>query len=301
VSLSPDPPGKFAPELWFSRGEKYLPCDLFFNGQDIRNNKESYDKLSGAEKKRNLLCYYRIVEGQEYVAYEYWYYYAYNEYPLIPGKISWLRRLLHSRFEPTLADNHEHDLEYAIIYVEKSSGKPKVLCLNQHFWHNFVVIDAGVPPIKAELGGHGMFCTPKGWEKWEEGGEKMTPEPKVDLEALRSQFVSAERSDLLDPSGKLIGTNYDPLEIGKVSAPTIPWVRTSEYYFPEASVLGKVHRVKGTPFPSYSQEIPSPIERLGSISLPHSAETLESNIHLARRLNLLGPKEEDILKRFRQL
>ena len=37
---------KFAPELAFSKNERYLPCELFLAGRDIRGNKKSYEKLS---------------------------------------------------------------------------------------------------------------------------------------------------------------------------------------------------------------------------------------------------------------
>jgi hypothetical protein len=115
---------KYAPKISFSDGEPYFPCDLFFNGSDIVNNKEEYERRSDNEKEDLITCYYHIVESTKYVAYQYWYYYVYNEYS--------------GGWTGGMPDTHDHDIEYAIVYVDKTSDTPVAMALNQHHWRNWV-------------------------------------------------------------------------------------------------------------------------------------------------------------------
>jgi hypothetical protein len=56
---------QYAPEIQFSKGERYFPCPVFFSGSDIINNKEAYDRLTKKRKKELISCYYHIVEDQK--------------------------------------------------------------------------------------------------------------------------------------------------------------------------------------------------------------------------------------------
>ncbi len=134
---------KFAPEISFSKGERYYPCDLFFAGNDIVRNRNEYEALPQNKKEELITCYYHIVESKTHVAYQYWYYYAYNDYS--------------GGWTLGTPDTHDHDMEFAIVYVDKSSGSPLVMALNQHHWLNWVWNPNLEMPIFAKEGGHGMF------------------------------------------------------------------------------------------------------------------------------------------------
>jgi hypothetical protein len=253
---------RFAPKLKFSSGEKYFPCDLFFGGKDIKQNKRKYLLLDEHERSRKICCYFHVVQGAMFDAYEYWYYYAFNEYLLIP--------------RTPIADNHDHDLEYAIVFVNKKNDRPEHLLLNQHFWQNHVPLNGTIPAVFVEKGGHGMFVERKASYKWQPDGDELTPEPKKDTETLRAQVVSAEPRDIIDGKEKLIGEDYDQLKIGKLWGPSTPWSRPPVYYLPIAEILEKVRPDLGEPGLFELRMVqPKPI------SLPYTEPTLEENVRLA--------------------
>jgi hypothetical protein len=212
-----------APTLIYSKGEKYYPCDLFFSGEDVVNNKQKYDekfdKLETPKKLEDACCYYHVTEGKSYTALQYWYYYANNFYP---------------------RDNHEHDFECVKIFVSKKTGLPSYVNCNIHFFNKVVPLkDGKIPDIKVDVGSHAMLPDIDGlklpFHNWIWHGVKdakhRTP-PKKDMEDLR-QEVMVNTDQVMDSGFKIIGDDYDLL--GRFSAPIMPWVRI-EYYFPENSL-----------------------------------------------------------------
>ena len=207
---------KFAPELAFSSEEKYFPCPLFFNGAQIVGNKRAYDALPDSRKEHMISCYCNIVETQAYTAYEYWYYYVYNDYS--------------GGYTGLLPDRHDHDMEFALVYVNNSSGQPEAMALNQHHWINWVWGSNLELRIFAEEGGHGMFRVKKPLDSWKEGGLKIKVEPKETVESLRASFITPEPADLIDEDGAIKGESAN--FIGMWAKPKFPWIRIREYSLP---------------------------------------------------------------------
>jgi len=222
----PDKVEQYAPTLIFSKGEKYFPCDMFFSGKKVVENKQEYDKLSEQEKLEKILCYYHINIGQEFIVYQYWYYYAHNPY-----RILW-----------SIDNNHEHDFECFKLFVGKESTKPEYFTCNIHNDRELTKIKNGkIPIIQVELGGHGLYPEAKS-KPWYWIGEKdhnktLKIKPLSSLnscENLRLE-VSKKPFDVIDKKFKIIGSDYSI--IGKGNAPTMPWIRW-EYYLPEMTLLG---------------------------------------------------------------
>jgi hypothetical protein len=272
---------KFAPELSFSKNERYFPCELFLAGRDIRSNKKAYERLSENEKLRAVRCYFHVVRGDSHDAYEYWYYYAFNEYVLVPPLL--------------ISDNHDHDFEYVIVFVNKRTNRPEFLCLNQHYWHNFLRLDGTIPTICVEKGGHGLFVENKPTNKWTKGGHKLRPMPRTSLEELRRNFLEPEPHDMIDGGNKLIGENYDPLRIGKFFGPTTPWSRTKVYHLPITEILREVLPSLRM-YPMLAPGLPS----VQTISLPYSEPTLEENVQLAIKEKLGTPENYDTILKARR-
>lgn len=196
----------------FSKDERYLPCSLFFAGENIVENREQYEKLTDDQKLDRLSCYYHVAEGQRYTVYQYWYYYAYNQYRL---------------------DDHEHDFECLKVFVGKRTGRPEIITCNIHSWREIAEVNGEVPEIKVEEGGHGLFYKKHRLWKWSPG-LKLRIQPSESCEALRGMMMpSAPR--LMDKNLKLIGNDYGGF--GKRWAPQVPWARW-EYYLPEETLHG---------------------------------------------------------------
>lgn len=229
---------KYAPTLAFSKGEKYFPCNLFFKGNNIIENKQKYDKLEKSQKDDEVCCYYHVNKGQKHTVYQYWYYYAYNEYALAPG----------------LRDNHEHDFECFKVFVDKKSGQPKIITCNIHFFREITPIDGEVPEVKVEKGGHGLFTKKKRW-RWDRGHE-LHVRPTESCEKLRRKMIPLA-PQLINTNFKLIGNDYDWLRIGKLAGPQVPWAR-SEYYLPEKTLHGLDERTKVnlSQIPGIEQTVP---------------------------------------------
>ena len=222
---------QYAPTLHFSKGEKYYPCELFFDGKrNILTNRERYDSKSDPEKLDMVCCYYSVISGLQYYVYEYWYYYAFNPYTIVD-----ISKNL------AVVDNHEHDFESAYVYVNKETHQAERITLNQHFWHNIDDVSNSEIKVYVERDGHGMFGRKNHWLtwlidkigllKWDEDGLALKPERMIAIDDLRKD-VMRDPSGTLDTSGKLIGSDYDSSRIGKMFGPLIPWWR-SHYYLPE--------------------------------------------------------------------
>lgn len=217
---------KYVPHLFFSKGEKYLPCDIFFAGIDIKSNKEMYDKIADDQEKIDkCICYYNINEGKKYDVYQYWLYYAYNPFKIIPIFIT---------------DDHEHDLECVKVFVGKKSRIPEFITCNIHSERQIVrIINGLIPDILVEDGGHGMLAKiepfQKPWYgfKFKEGGHEFKPSPKKQCKELMEEIIS--NPEVIDNELKLVGNDYG--SVGKMYAPNVPWARW-EYYKPEDTLLG---------------------------------------------------------------
>ena len=208
----------YAPTLVFSKGEKYFPCDIFFAGSNVINNKQEYDKLSEEEKLGNILCYYHVNTGRKYIVYQYWYYYTYNPYRVL-----------------LFYNDHEHDFESAKIFVGKKSQKPEYIICNIHEKRNSSKIKNGeIPNIHVELGGHGLRPE-KQSEPWVWFGEKdedkrikaVPKKPEHSCENLRLKVLK-QPIGVIDTELRIVGNNFSPTR----KAPQVPWIR-SEYYLPE--------------------------------------------------------------------
>jgi len=127
------------PALVFRKKERYLPCDLFFAGCEIENNRRAYDNLSEGQKGEKVYCYYHFNEGKKFKVCQYWYYYAYNLY--LPF------------------DNHIHDIDCVKLFVNKKADEPEYITCNLHKGRQIAKLENGkVPALEVELGGHGMLA-----------------------------------------------------------------------------------------------------------------------------------------------
>ncbi len=101
----------YAPNLWFSSGEKYYPVnplDFYFeNKQEIQGEKavNKYNQLSLQEKLKKMNVLYHILDyGDEWV-YQYWFFYVFN------GSFGLVK------------NEHYGDWEAVYVYVDKASKK----------------------------------------------------------------------------------------------------------------------------------------------------------------------------------
>ena len=138
----------YAPKLHYDTSERFFPTDVHgddqYVGDDyVWNNHENCgaDGLLGSKS----VCYYHIrpYESLGFTVYEYWYYYAYNDFGLL---------------------DHEHDFEAAWVWVD-SFGQPfyYVVSYHQRFYgYNVSSIDELQAYV--ELGSHGMVGSES--DKW---------------------------------------------------------------------------------------------------------------------------------------
>ena len=102
--FAPPSPEKYAPNLWFDSDENYYPTSPFFDDDDIGgiDNKEDYESLTLNQKqKEKFKVFCHIVETEDEIVYEYWFYYVYNKMPL------W--------------NEHYHDWEKVFVFVNKET------------------------------------------------------------------------------------------------------------------------------------------------------------------------------------
>ena len=212
---------KNAPTLFFSKSEKYLPCDLFFSGKEVINNKQEYDALTSTEKNDVASCYYHITNGKKYTILQYWYYYSFNNYRL---------------------DDHEHDFECVKIFINKTTQQPMYINCNVHSYNKVVDLkNKMVPKVKVDLGSHAMLPDIDDltlplhswiWHGTKDKEYKILP--KKSIEELRIE-VMKNPHQVIDKDFKIIGNDYDLIGIGRFYAPKMPWARI-EYYIPERSL-----------------------------------------------------------------
>jgi len=102
VPTIPEDVLKYAPNLWFDSEEQLYPTSPFFDDEDLsgEDNKNDYYALSFNQKVDNFTIYYHTVDTGEEIVYEYWFYYAYND---------WVNK-------------HYHDWETVYVFVDKATG-----------------------------------------------------------------------------------------------------------------------------------------------------------------------------------
>ena len=273
---------KFAPRISFSKGERYFPCPVFFAGTHIIGNREAYGALSDLEKKQMISCYYHVVEDEKHAAYEYWYYYPYNDYS--------------GGWTGGLPDRHDHDMEFAIVYVSKSSGSPVALALNQHHWLNWSWSPALELSIFAEEGGHGMFRHRRPLDSWEDGGLTVKVEPKQTVESLRERFINPEPAQLIEDDGMIKGRSAN--FIGMWAKPKVPWARFREYALPISTLFAEVEEEKSRLLSraprALAYTVPGAPEEL-ALSLPYNKPTRQENLQEALRLQLITRDQYEAL------
>lgn len=257
---------EYAPTLVFSKGEKYFPCDVFFAGQKVVDNKQEYDKLPDQQKSDDLLCYHHVNVGQDFTVYQYWYYYAHNPYPI---------KYLH------ISNDHEHDFECFKLFVGNESKRPEYITCNIHDDRQIVKLGKrAMPEIKVELGGHGLHADteplPWYWRGKSDYGKMLKVLPSKSCENLRLEIMQ-EPFEIMDKSFKLIGSDYS--FVGKYSAPTLPWTRW-EYYFPEETLLG----------------IPKMKLPVQTLTINQSSNTFLEAIELGRERGTILPKQYATLR-----
>jgi hypothetical protein len=103
---------KYAPNLWFDSTEELYPTSPFFDDDDLsgEDNKDDYYALSFDQKMGNFTIYYHTVDAGEEIVYEYWFYYAYN---------NWINK-------------HYHDWETVYVFVDKSTEEVTRVVASAH-------------------------------------------------------------------------------------------------------------------------------------------------------------------------
>jgi hypothetical protein len=281
---------KYAPVISFSKDEHYYPCGLFFAGNQIEHNRSLYERLSQNQKEKLLSCYYHIVEDKSYTAYEYWYYYVYNDYS--------------GGWTAGAPDQHDHDMEFAIVYVDKSSQSPVVMALNQHHWLNWVWNLNPELPIFAEEGGHGMFRVKRLLDHWKRGGITRRVLPKDSVESLRVTFLNPEPSNLIETDGTIMGRSAN--FIGKWAKPKVPWARFREYTLPISRLLAQAIKVESRlskgpkalllSIPRKDKLAYAPSGEI-NLSIPYNKSSRRRNLDEALRLRLITKRQHAVLVR----
>jgi hypothetical protein len=148
----------YMPTLYFDNRECYFPINRHRDDDDVSNNMNNY-----RDSKANLQCdgvhrwtsspsptvYYEVKEYDDHFVYEYWFYYVYSEFKAAP--LSAIRD----------ASLHEHDYEWAFVWVDKESLQPSYLALSQHNWVNeYTISSRDELKVNVEWGGHGMIQSP---------------------------------------------------------------------------------------------------------------------------------------------
>ncbi|MCX6659186.1 MAG: hypothetical protein NTX81_02220 [Candidatus Bathyarchaeota archaeon] len=243
------------------------------------NNREAYDHLSNSDKKELISCYYHIVEDQTYTAYQYWYYYAYNDYS--------------GAWTSFLPDRHDHDVELAIVYVNKSTGRPVAMSLNQHHWRNWVWNPNPHMSVFGEEGGHGMFRQKRIQNKWEDGGLEIKVEPRETVEFLREHFVNPEPANLIEDDGTIKGKTAN--FIGMWAKPKVPWVRLREYALPISKLLSEAEEEKKRLLQYAPKTYPYMAVGEFTLSLPYDKLTRQENLDEALRIGLITKDQHTAL------
>ncbi|MBC8520774.1 MAG: carboxypeptidase regulatory-like domain-containing protein [Methanomicrobia archaeon] len=147
VPTIPEDVLKYAPNLWFDSEEQLYPTSPFFDDEDLsgEDNKNDYYALSFNQKVDNFTIYYHTVDTGEEIVYEYWFYYAYND---------WVNK-------------HYHDWETVYVFVDKATGNVTRVVGSAHvggFINNMLEnpqLEVGVHVGVLIEGGSHASCTDK--------------------------------------------------------------------------------------------------------------------------------------------
>ncbi|MGD0177833.1 MAG: hypothetical protein ABSA50_12400 [Candidatus Bathyarchaeia archaeon] len=268
MESTPELVRKFAPEISFSKNEPYFPCPIFFSGADIVSNREKYEPLTPDQKRNLISCYYHVSRYESHTAYEYWYYYVYNDYS--------------GGWDLGAPDIHDHDMEFAIVYVDNASGTVYALALNQHHWRNWVWMSNDLK-VFAEEGGHGLFRKRTLLDSWKPGGLTIKVDPKESVESLRNKFIDPEPANLMENDGTIKGQTA--IFLGAWAKPKVPWVR-QEYVFPISQLLADADKDKARMLSAAPRAMMYPREI--TLSIPYNKPTRKENLDEALRLQLIS-------------
>jgi len=204
---------RYAPTLCYDYKENYFPVDVHGDDYNVTNNHENYERGLFSDKP---VCYYNVVSYDGFKVYEYWFYYAYNDYNYYSIKIN---------------DIHEHDFESVFVWVDED-GYPFYVATSMHLWIQRYQYDKENHPfVYVERGGHGMSLN----KKLIDGIPMVFEKPGRILEW--SDFIFKDFSDLISYSDRDLDSNgyYKTDEVAKVRVKA-PWLRE---VFKDPDVLRK--------------------------------------------------------------
>jgi len=245
-SFTPSPAINYAPNLWFSQGEKYYPTnplDFYFkNGEEVNGEiaVKKYNQLSVQEKLNNLTVLYHIEdEGNEWV-YQYWFFYAFND------------------FKRLTKNKHYGDWESVFVFVNKESGKiNKAIGTahqrqffdteiyspgNNHVW-GYVGEGSHAICVDKENDGNCDFSKWNTWESWDKKGPQVLYN-NYKLIEIDSDFINQFKGAITLEKSSVLGINiFDFIKIDKYkdrkiyipiggSPPKYAWEQ-KYYYNPE--------------------------------------------------------------------
>lgn len=124
LTVIPEEVKIYFPYLIFDENEKYYPTNFFFDDKNVTNNPKNYNQ------SWPLTCYVHseqgIWEGNEWLALEYWFYYAKDA-----GKFSIETKWFNYTCYP-----HDHDWESFYLFLEKEGGTEWVPQYAAYFHHS---------------------------------------------------------------------------------------------------------------------------------------------------------------------
>ena len=192
---------QYAPTLCFDYKERYFPVDVHGDDYNVINNHENYEKGLFPDRP---VCYYNVVSYDDFKVYEYWFYYAYNEYDYYSIKIN---------------DVHEHDFESVFVWVDER-GSPFFVATSMHLWVQGNQYNKGSHPfVYVERGGHGMSLN----KRLVDGVPMVFEKPGRLLKW--KDFTFKDFSDLISHSHEDLDKGYYRTdEVAKIRVKA-PWLR----------------------------------------------------------------------------
>ncbi|RZB29572.1 MAG: hypothetical protein AEth_01083, partial [Candidatus Argoarchaeum ethanivorans] len=108
----------YAPNMWFDSTEQYNATTPFFYTGNIyetsgEKSKTKYLDLTEDQIWDNFTIFYHIAEMEDEIVYEYWFYYAYNDF----------------------LNEHYHDWETVFVFVDKNAGEVTRVVASAHDWN----------------------------------------------------------------------------------------------------------------------------------------------------------------------